>query len=161
MKPDRARVLTEGLVTGILGYLAVVVFMALINVVSGRSVFYTASVLGQALTGGTDAAAATESAAVLAYNGVHLVVFLVVGFIASTLVFATERYPSVWPLFFLVFVGLLMVSWITFAVLAAPLSAALPVWAIVVANLLAAGAMGTYLLKRHPMLWATVESQEV
>ena len=32
------------------------------------------------------------------------VIFLVVGLIASMLVFATERFPAAWLLFFLVFV---------------------------------------------------------
>ncbi len=161
MKPDRARVLTEGLVAGVLGYLAVAVFFVFVNVLSGRPVFYTAGVLGQALTAGSaDVQSGIESAAVIAYNSVHLIIFLAIGLIVSMLVFATERHPSAWLLFFLVFVALMMVSGITFSVLVEPLSEALPWWTLIVSNLLAAAAMGTYVLKRHPALWATVESQE-
>ena len=56
--------------------------------------------------------------------------------------------------------SLLMVGWITFSVLAAPLAEALSMWALVGSNLLAPVAMGGYLLKRHPALWNTVEAQE-
>ena len=146
------RVLTEGMVTGVLGYAAVAVFFALRNVLLGRSALHTAAVLGGLLTGTPvdPATPAIEAGPVLAYNAVHLLVFLAVGLLAAALVFATERYRELWELFLLIFVGIFMVSGFTFAVLIGRAAAVVPWWSIVVADALAAAAMGAYLLYRHP-----------
>ena len=162
MKPDRARVLTEGLLAGFIGYVVVAVFFAAVNVLAGQPLLYTAAVLGRALTGGVADAQAVpiEAASVLAYNAVHLAVFLTIGLVASVLVLATERHPNLWLAFFLILLALLMVTLITFAVLIGPISAALPWWSLIGANLLAAVAMGGYLAIRHPTLWSALESVE-
>jgi hypothetical protein len=150
------------MVAGLLGYLAVAAFFGVLNVLSGRPVLYTAALLGQAVTGGAaDPHTLTiEPAAVLAYNAVHLVIFLAIGSIASMLVFATEKYPSAWALFLLIFVALLMVTAMAFSVLVGPYSAAMPWWALLGSNVLAALAVGAYILRRHPALWATVDREE-
>lgn len=163
MSPDRARVLTEGLVAGFIGYLVVAVFFAVVNVLMGRPVLYTAALLGGLLTGtGTDPAAVTvQTGPVLAYNAVHLVVFLTAGLLASALILATERRPNLWVLFFLIFVALFMVSAMAFALLIGRVSAGLPWWSLIGANLAATIAMGAYLVARHPGLPRTVGEAEV
>lgn len=162
MSPDRSRVLAEGLVAGFVGYAAVAVFFGLVNLFAGRPLLYTAALLGQALTGGSagSEAVVVEAAPVLAYNAVHLLIFLAVGVLISLLVGATERNPNVWTLFFLIFVGLVMVTTMAFAILARPLSARLPWWSLAGANLSAALAMGAYLVYRHPALLADVRAAE-
>lgn len=154
MKPDRARVLSEGLITGIIGYAVVVLFYGVVNVVTGESFFSTAARLGAGLVG--PEAGDSAVGAVLAFNGLHLIVFLLIGLVAAALVMQTERHPS----FFVValFAGIMGL----FAVMAAFLSFAarsgteFPIGSVFVANLLAGAAMGAYLLKAHPRLWSEI-----
>lgn len=163
MKADRARLLTEGVVAGILGYLVVATFFAFLNIFMGRPVLHTAALLGGLLTGVPvdPVAPAIETGPVLAYNAVHLLAFVTVGLLAAALVFATERHNELWELFLLIFVAILMVSWITFAVLIGPVSPGLPLWAVLVANAASAAAMGAYLLYRHPGLPEAIGKAEV
>lgn len=163
MKADRARVLTEGLVAGLLGYVAVAVLFAALNVLAGRPVLHTAALLGGMLTGADvdPISPAIETGPVLAYNAVHLLVFLAVGLLGSLLVFAAERHTELWELFLLIFVAILMVTGITFGVLIGPAASVLSWWAVIGANAAAAVAMGGYLLYRHPGLPGTIGDAEL
>ena len=68
MKPDRARVLSEGLITGLLGYVVIVLFYGILNVFTGQSVFSTAAHLGAGLVSpGKDAYRVELGAALLCY----------------------------------------------------------------------------------------------
>ena len=87
--------LSGGFWAGFIGYVTVVVLVAVFNMVAGRSPFYTAALFGNALLfGETDASSlAIAPGPVLAFNMIHLLVFLVLGFIASLCVTIGERYP--------------------------------------------------------------------
>jgi hypothetical protein len=153
VKPDRARILSEGLITGLLGYAVVVAFYGILNLVTGLSFFSTAARLGAGLVSPESNSAV---GAVLAFNGLHVVVFLLVGLLVAWLVMQMERRPSFFVLaLFMGVVGL-------FAVMAAFLSFAarsgveLPIGSVFAANLLAGVAMGGYLLKAHPRLWSEI-----
>ena len=78
MKESSLRVLKQGTVAGLMGYLVVATVFALANVATGQSPFQTAAVLGATLFYGvTDPAAVTVTPAYLfAFNGLHLVTFL-------------------------------------------------------------------------------------
>ncbi|UCC26199.1 MAG: hypothetical protein JSU98_03655 [Gemmatimonadales bacterium] len=84
MSDERNRLIREGFIAGLLGYGAVVALFAILNLVAGLSPFHTASVLGSALLG-----SALDQAGplgpVLAYNGLHLVVSILLGIGASFL----------------------------------------------------------------------------
>jgi len=90
MRENTARVATEGLVAGLLGYLTVSLTMGAIDLLSGRSVFRTAALLGKPLVGGVPGTDAITPDAILAYNGVHLLVFLALGFVAAFVVYELE-----------------------------------------------------------------------
>lgn len=159
MKPERARVLTDGFVAGIIGYGATSVFFALVNVLSGRSIFYTAALLGEGLTRVSAGAPGVGAAPVLAYNGIHLLAFLVIGTAAAWLVHETDRHPEFWFLAF--FIGLTGVVFaLVFFLLAVPAAGQLPWWSVVLSNLAAAVGMGAFLLRRHPGLWRRVRDEE-
>ena len=155
MKPDRARVLMEGLVTGFVGYLVIVLFYGIFNLLSGRSFFYTAAALGEDLVA-PDAAGPTAGAAgaVLAFNGLHVLAFLLIGLVAAWLVMQTERHPG----FFVIalFAGLagLFMTLAAFLSVSAMTEHQIPLWSVVVANLLAGLGMGAYLIRTHPRLWS-------
>lgn len=155
MKPERARILVEGLIAGLIGYVTVALFYGVVNLLWGRSPFFTAALLGAALVEHPGGVAAVEvtAPAVIAYNGVHLVAFLAIGFGAAWLVFETERYPRFWyPVFFL-FVAAFIYSLAAILVFAAPVADAAFWWSVAGANVVAAVAMGAYLWRAHPRLW--------
>lgn len=158
MKPERARILVEGLIAGLIGYVAVALFYGVVNVLSGRSPFFTAALLGAGLVehpGGVVAVEVTAPA-VIAYNGVHLVAFLAIGFGAAWLLFEAERYPRFWyPVFFL-FIAAFVYSLAAILVFAAPVADVAFWWSVASANVAAALAMGVYLWQAHPRLWRKV-----
>lgn len=155
MKPDRARVLTEGLITGLVGYLAVALFFGFFNLFAGRPFFRTAEVLGRGLVG-SDGVAAGTAGAVYAFNGLHLLAFLVIGLVAAWLVMQTERHPS----FFVVALFVALAGFFATLVVWVPASARsageLSLGSVIVANLLAGMGMGVWLVRSHPRLWAEI-----
>ena len=89
----RERLFVHGLVAGVFGYAAIVAFFAFANVLAGRSPFFTAAVLGNALLGNPSTAISVPSVAV--YNGLHLVAFLLLGGAAAWMADLVERRPRV------------------------------------------------------------------
>ena len=86
MKDFGRRALWEGLVAGAIGYAVVALFFVVVNVMQGWRAFHTAEALGLALFyGGVPAAGAGHAGPVIAYNGFHLVLFLVLGMGAAWL----------------------------------------------------------------------------
>jgi hypothetical protein len=147
-------VLSGGLVSGLIGYATVIVVVSAFNILAGRSIFYTAAMFGSAMFYGLDDPAALQITAgpVLAYNMVHVLTFLAVGFFASWLVSLAERYPAAQ---YFVLVTLVFVAFHIFGGLllfAEPLLGG-GAWVTVgVAGIAASVTMGWYLLKIHPLL---------
>jgi hypothetical protein len=158
MTPDRARLFREAFIAGVIGYLAVAVFFVIWNLLAGRPALYTANLLGQGIVRAQDAGgeAVITFGPIVAYNAMHLIVFLLIGLLAAVLVFATEKAPQFWFVALLIFVTALMASISVVVVYAVPISDALPWWSIVAANVFAAVLMGTYLVRAHPRLLAEI-----
>jgi hypothetical protein len=152
-------ILVGGLASGLIGYGTVVVVVSLLNVLAGRSPFYTAAMFGSALFYGMrdPASLVIEPGPVLAYNMVHVLAFLAIGLIASWLVALAERYPAAQ---YLVLVVLIFAAFHIFAAMtlfSGPLLGE-RAWLIVgVAGVAAAVLMGWYLLKTHPLLEAELK----
>lgn len=152
-------ILVGGLVSGLIGYGTVVVVVGLLNIVGGRSPFYTAALFGSALFYGLHdpASVVVEPGPVLAYNMVHVLAFLGIGMLASWLISLAERYPAAQ---YLVLVVLIFAAFHIFGalmLLAQPLLGD-NAWLIVgVAGIAAAVLMGWYLLKTHPLLRTELE----
>jgi hypothetical protein len=93
MRRTTKQVILDGFVAGLLGYAAVVLLFASLNVASLQSVFHTPELLGRALLGGLTDGTGPGSvlAPVLAFNGLHLVVSLVLGLVFSTLADMAEE----------------------------------------------------------------------
>ncbi|HSE02805.1 MAG TPA: hypothetical protein VLK35_01530 [Methylomirabilota bacterium] len=93
MNAERQQGLWNSIYTGLTGYLAVAVFFIVVDPLLGRGLFYTPALLGSALFYGlSDPAALTiQPGPVIAYNGAHLVVFLVLGLIVGELTYASVR----------------------------------------------------------------------
>jgi hypothetical protein len=148
------RVLAIGLAAGLIGYAAVVAVITTLNLAAGRSPWFTAALFGSALF--YDLHDATTlviaPAPVLAYNAVHLVVFVALGVTGSALVALAERYPAA---HYLVLVLLLIVAFHTYGVVmlfARGLLGAETWWHIGIGTLVAAVAMALYYLHRYPLV---------
>lgn len=89
MPSQRARVFREGLVAGLLGYVAVAAVFIILNVAQGLSPTHTPHVLGEALLGGWMDPIEPWTA-VLAFNGVHLLATLALGLGAAFLAARAE-----------------------------------------------------------------------
>jgi hypothetical protein len=146
--------MSEGLITGLIGYVVIVLFYGIFNVITGQSFFSTAAQLGAGLASPSGSGSAVG--AVLAFNGLHVIAFLLVGLVAAWIVMQTERHPSFFVLaLFIGIAGLfgIMAGFLSFA---ARSGIELPIGSFFASNLLAGVAMGAYLLKAHPRLWAEV-----
>lgn len=156
MSDERMKVFTQGLIAGLIGYGTVAVVFAVVNLLSGRNVFYTAALLGASLFYGVrDPSRVTVTAQyVFAYNGAHLLVFLGFGLVSAGLAELSEHLTQLW------YVGLVMFFFVAFHLVAAmqvvalPVQEAIPGVAVWAAGFAAALLMGSYLLWVHPKIRA-------
>ncbi|UCG74934.1 MAG: hypothetical protein JSV95_09265 [Gemmatimonadota bacterium] len=159
MSEIRSRVFFEGLVAGLIGYVTVAVVLGIVDLATGRSLFYTVATLGQAVFGGFDPAAgevAVTPGHVFAYNGLHVLVFVGFGILVAWLVVETELHPVIWYVAFMLLLGAFFLATLFAAGAGVALEGALPWWSVLLANVAAALAMGTYLHRAHPRLLRTL-----
>ena len=102
----------------------------------------------------TDPAALTiQPGPIIAYNGAHLVVFLVLGLVVGELTYASVRLrQQAWYLVSMLVILVLGHLYVALWVLTQPVRSALPVWMITVAGLVAVAAMVACLLVLYPQL---------
>jgi hypothetical protein len=139
---------------GLLGYLTVVVLFAALNVLAGKSAFYTPAVFGSVLFYGLEDLSTLQvtPGPVLAYNMVHVLSFVALGIFASWLVSKAEQYPVArYAIFFvLIFAGAHVYA--ALLLFAQPLLAGLAWLQILLVSAAAAAVMGWYLLRQRPLL---------
>jgi len=153
---DAAGLYREGVIGGLIGAAAIAVWFFVVDLITGRPLF-TPTVLGTALfrreellTHSTTLPA--SAAMVVMFTFVHAVVFMVLGALASRLLGLAERNPNLGFGIIILFV-VFMFGFVGWAMLfAEPVLKALTLPAILVGNLLAAGAMAGYFRRRHPSL---------
>lgn len=146
MTASHRTLLLEGLIAGIIGYAAIACFFLLWNLVTGQPPLHTAATLGRVfIGGGADGAAA----AVFAFNGLHLLVFLALGLGSAWLLHETELHPEMWYLSFVAFVGGFVGGLSVLLALASVVGALLSPWLILAAGVVAGSAMGLYLTRAH------------
>jgi hypothetical protein len=153
---DTARLFQEGIVAGVIGAVTVALWFLVVDVVYGRP-FYTPTVLGTALFSRGAALGPLDTLPVslemvVMFTWVHGLTFAALGGIAFLLLGMAEEHPSVGFGVLLLFVVFEFGFTVTAMLLAAPVLKALTWPAVLVANLLAAAAMGVYFWLRHPAL---------
>ena len=89
MATQRAQVIREGMIAGLLGYIAVAAVFMVLNVAQGLSPVHTPHALGEALLAGRMDPIETWTA-VIAFNGVHLLATLLLGLGAAFLAARAE-----------------------------------------------------------------------
>jgi hypothetical protein len=153
---ERDRLYQDGIVAGVIGAATIAVWFLILDAVRGQPLL-TPTILGTALfrpgnLGANPGTLPVSFEMVLLYTWVHGLVFCVIGGIASWLLAAADRNPNLGfgiLLLFVVFEFAFLVGTMLFA---EPVLRALTWPAILVGNLLAAGAMAAYFMRRHPGL---------
>ena len=148
-------VYVEGVVAGLIGAATIAVWFFILDLYNGRP-FYTPSVLGAALSLSgivrDPATAPISMELVVFYTWVHVLVFCVIGGVVAKLLSLAERDLNFGFGILLLFVifefGFVAASMI----FAEPILRALAWPAVLVGNLLAAGAMAVYFWRHHPKL---------
>jgi hypothetical protein len=148
-------VYVEGVVAGLIGAATIAIWFFILDVYNGKP-FYTPNVLGAALSlSGTipdPATAPISMELVVFYTWIHALIFCAIGGLAAKLLALAER-----DLNFGFGILLLLVVF-EFGFIAAAMVFAEPVlralaWpAVLLGNLLAAGAMAVYFWRHHPKL---------
>lgn len=143
-----------GVISGVIGATVIAVWFFIVDVVTNQPLF-TPTTLGRAVFSVLGAVPDAESAVVhvLAYTVFHYAAFITVGMIAATFVRLAGDEPSVLLGFVILFVAF-EVGFYAFVAVLSQVTAlgGLAWWQVMVGNLLAAAAMGFYLLRRHPVL---------
>ncbi|MFQ5457571.1 MAG: hypothetical protein ACE5FC_03835 [Myxococcota bacterium] len=154
MKAKSEELLTQGLITGLIGYVLVVVFFAVLNLIIGQSPFYTAALLGGVIFYGVGDPSAIEvwAGPVLAYNGLHMVIFLALGVIAAWLADLSEKGPEYWYIAILVFLFVGFHIYGALLLLTEPFREVFPVWESFVAGALSSVGMAAFLIWARPGL---------
>jgi len=151
----------EGVVVGLIGFVAVALFYMLFDLLAGQGFLFTLNLLGKVLFRGVRDPAilqlpiARDVGAMAAYNFLHLAVSLAVGLFVAWLVDLVEENPGRGRSVLLVMVGGYLATVAALAVFARGI-ALLPLWSIVSVNTLAALGGGLYLWRAHPALWTRI-----
>ena len=157
--PLATRTMREGLVVGLIAYVAVAAFYVFFDALAARGSLYTLNLLGQAVFRGLRDPAVLQFplehdlAAMTLYNALHLVLSLAIGLTVTWLAAQAERRPSQAHLAGLTIVAGFFITVVAVGLLTTPIRPILPWWSIVVANTLAVLLAGSYLLRKHPGIW--------
>ena len=151
--PDSSRVYQEGIIAGVIGAATVAIWFLVIDTIAGRPLS-TPTLLGAALfhRGAAVAVPKFSLEMVLMFTWVHGLAFAAMGGVVSRLLSSAERNPNIGFGILLLFVVLQACFVAAALMIAGPILHAVGWWAILVANLLAATAMGLYFWLRHPNL---------
>lgn len=163
--------LYEGVLAGSIGALVIAVWFLVIDAIAGHP-FFTPATLGHGLLTGLGFGPESygPTIEVLAYTVFHFAAFMLVGVVASAIVYLARQQPSILFAFILLFA----VTEVGIYTLVGMLHVASPLgrlaWLqIMIGNIIAALAMGTFFLRRHRELgdqfrhsldWETVEVPE-
>jgi hypothetical protein len=154
MQSRRANIIAEGLVAGVVAHIAIALVLILSDLVAGRWLFYTPTLVGRVLLeGGGQGCQVTPSATILlAYTSIHLITLTLFGFLASWLMYGSEARPILWFGALCVFI---LVAWhLPGAVLGVlgQVRECLSLWPPTLAGFAGALAMAAYLWRSHPGL---------
>lgn len=149
------RTVREGIVGGLVAAAAVALWFLILDTVGGHP-FGTPARLGESVAsffGGTGHGSAVSY--VLGYTVFHLLAFCISGLLVSAVVNVAEAEPSLLFGLLILFVAFEL-GWYGLTAILSGTNAYGPLawYQVMVANLIAASAMGYYLYRRHPMLAA-------
>lgn len=93
--PSRENTLRDGLIVGLIAYGSVILVYTTLDLLGARGLFFTVNLLGHAVLGGAagafDSGAGVSVGAIALFNGLHLVLSLVIGVVVLQLIAFAER----------------------------------------------------------------------
>ena len=154
-------ILADGLLVGFIGYVVIVLVIAVADLAQGRPPFHTAGMLGSLLFYDvTDPTVTLHPwpGPVLAFNGAHLLVMLLFGTFLAWLASVAEGGPERWylslvALLFVLLHGVGLPLWLPDAV-----AGGVSPWVVAFATSLAVLAMGAFVWGTHPALRASLRA---
>jgi hypothetical protein len=152
MKKTTIGVLRDGAIGGFIAYGLISVYFALLNVLAGKSPWSTLEALSTGLFAGTD------PGQMIAFNGVHLIVFIVLGIIAAWMIQEVELHPAFWYVVFFISIVGFMLGYVLLSLVAATLANLSPL-TVAIGNVFAAIGMGCFLFWRHPQMARAVRDE--
>lgn len=152
MNTRRGDLYWRGAIAGLIAYAVIALVMALADLLAGRPLFHTPALLGSGLFYGLrdPASLVIAPGPVFAFNGVHLVVMLVIGIAAEWLAELSERGPHLWYVASLVFAFVLFHLFGFSILLNEHVRSDISPWTTLLAGALAVGGVVAYLLGVHP-----------
>jgi len=143
----------QGIVAGLLGAVVVAIWFLIIDSIL-RQPLYTPAALATILFqgGGTPESVVVSTAPVLGYSFVHFAFFILFGVLLSGLVMQVEKFPPLAFGLLILFVVFEVFFIAMVAILGRWILQELAWWSILIGNIFAAVAMGTYMWKVHPDL---------
>lgn len=151
--------LVQGIVTGLLGALAVALWFFLVDIVAGRPFFTPAALGGVVLRGVTDADAVEVTVGIVgAYTVLHLLAFAVVGTGLVWVAERVEREPGLWLLSLLAVIVLEALFVGVAGTVSAAVLGAIGWVAIGIGNVVAVVVMTLWLLRVRPLLRARLSA---
>lgn len=150
------------LATGLVGFVCVVAVFIAADTIAGRPILYTPALLGGALFYGvTNPSEVTIAPApLLAYTGVHLLVFLVLGCLAAGFAAIASRHRHLWFLVVNLFILVLTHASGVVLTLTESLQGVVSAWLVAVATTAAAAGMAAYALWANPALRRELRARE-
>jgi len=151
-------VVREGFLLGVIGYAAVAMFYAFLDVLAGRGATFTLNLMGQVVfRGARDSAILqlpipADIGAMVMYNFLHLAISLIVGLFVAWLVSRVEQRPELGVPALAVLVAGYLVTVSGVRALTESVAPLVPFWSVVVANSLVALGGGAYLWWAHPAI---------
>jgi putative oxidoreductase len=147
--------LYDGVIAGLIGAAVIAVWFFIVDAVSGRP-FFTPATLGHGLLDVLGKQPAQDDSMlihVLAYTVFHFAAFMLVGLVASLIVFLAQREPSILFGFIVLFVAFEVGFYGLVGLLHQATALREFAWyQVLIGNLLAAGAMGFYFWRTHKEL---------
>ena len=144
----------EGVIAGAIGATVIAVWFFFVDLIAGHMLF-TPATLGQGVLSifGLVPAGQSTIVFVLFYTIVHYAAFIMLGMIAVMIVNAAKQEPGILLGFVVLFAAVEVgfYGFVGLLQLATPLGS-LAWYNVMIGNVLAAAAMGTYLLRAHPGL---------
>jgi putative oxidoreductase len=143
-----------GIIAGLIGAMSIAVWFFGVDLVAGRP-FFTPATLGRALIRVFGPVPADQSTAtlVIMYTIFHFAAFIAVGLLASLVVHLASREPSVLVGFIVLFAAFEVGFYALVGLLQEASALGTLAWyQVMLGNLIAAAAMGTYLLRANPQL---------
>jgi len=156
---ERHNSIREGVYAGFIGATAIVVWFAIIDIVSGQP-FHTPSILGAGLAsvlGKPPMMPDTVGFHIFIYTLFHYAVFMVVGIIVVGIVHQSARTPAILAGTLIAFVAFELGAFGLTTLLTQSQLGGMAWYQIFIANLLGAGGMFWLMWRRHPSLKGDID----